>query len=79
MCSYFTLVQNYTYEHNTRLEAIDINPNGESVQPSVKSGLSPFVEARLDLPMSRSLLDQNIKLSIIRRCWEDQLLHIGKR
>jgi hypothetical protein len=81
MPSYFILlvVQNYTYEHNTRLEASDINSNGDSVQPSVKSELSPLVEARLDLPISRSMLDQNIKSPIIRRCWEDQFLHKSKR
>jgi hypothetical protein len=35
--------------------------------------LSQLVTARLDLPISRSLLDRGFKLSIIRRCWEDQL------
>ncbi|CAF3808094.1 unnamed protein product [Rotaria sordida] len=34
---------------------------------------SRLVTARLDLPMSQRLLDQNFKLSIIKRCWEDQL------
>jgi hypothetical protein len=43
------------------------------VQPSVNNGLSPLVEACLDLPISRNLLAQNFKLSTIRRCWEDQL------
>jgi hypothetical protein len=31
------------------------------------------VAARLDLSISQSLLDRNFKLSIIKRCWEDQL------
>jgi hypothetical protein len=31
------------------------------------------VAARLDLPISQSLLTRNFKLSIIKRCWEDQL------
>ncbi|CAF2630353.1 unnamed protein product [Rotaria sp. Silwood2] len=35
--------------------------------------LSRFVAARLDLSMSQRLLDQYFKLSIIKRCWEDQL------
>ncbi|CAF0905325.1 unnamed protein product [Adineta ricciae] len=35
--------------------------------------LARFVAARLDLPCSQRLLDQNFKLSIIKRCWEDQL------
>ncbi len=32
-----------------------------------------LVAARLDLPISQRLLHQNFKLSIIKRCWEDQL------
>ncbi|CAF3939142.1 unnamed protein product, partial [Rotaria sp. Silwood1] len=35
--------------------------------------LSRYVAARLDLPISQSLLDRSYKLSIIKRCWEDQL------
>ncbi|CAF1080286.1 unnamed protein product [Rotaria sp. Silwood1] len=38
-----------------------------------ESTLSRLVSARLDLSMSQRLLDQNFKLSIIKRCWEDQL------
>ncbi|CAF4041432.1 unnamed protein product [Rotaria magnacalcarata] len=38
-----------------------------------ESTLSRLVAARLDLPISQRLLDQNFKLSIIKRCWEDQL------
>ncbi|CAF1501911.1 unnamed protein product [Adineta ricciae] len=36
--------------------------------------LERLVSARLDLPYSQELRSQNFKLSIIRRCWEDQLL-----
>ncbi|CAF1118142.1 unnamed protein product [Rotaria sordida] len=38
-----------------------------------ESTLSRLVAARLDLPISQSLLNKNFKLSIIKRCWEDQL------
>jgi hypothetical protein len=38
-----------------------------------ESTLSRLVAARLDLPISQSMLDRNFKLSIIKRCWEDQL------
>ncbi|CAF0796687.1 unnamed protein product [Rotaria sordida] len=38
-----------------------------------ESTLSRLVAARLDLSISQSLLDRNFKLSIIKRCWEDQL------
>jgi hypothetical protein len=37
------------------------------------STLSRYVAARLDLHISQSLLNRNFKLSIIKRCWEDQL------
>ncbi|CAF2081230.1 unnamed protein product [Rotaria magnacalcarata] len=37
-----------------------------------ESTLSRFVTARLDLPISQRLLNRNFKLSIIKRCWEDQ-------
>lgn len=35
--------------------------------------LNRLVTARLDLPMSKRLLDQNFEPSIIKRCWEEQL------
>lgn len=35
--------------------------------------LARLVAARLDLPVSQRLLDHPFKLSIIKRCWEDQL------
>jgi hypothetical protein len=38
-----------------------------------ESTLSRFVAARLDLSISQNMLDRNFKLSIIKRCWEDQL------
>lgn len=38
-----------------------------------ESTLSRLVAARLDLPISQRLLSLNFKLSIIKRCWEDQL------
>lgn len=38
-----------------------------------ESTLSRLVAARLDLPLSQRLLSLGFKLSIIKRCWEDQL------
>lgn len=38
-----------------------------------ESTLSRLVAARLDRPVSQRLLDTNFKLSVIKRCWEDQL------
>ncbi|CAF1456791.1 unnamed protein product [Rotaria sordida] len=56
-------------------EVVTTNPTSNSQLLSIpdESTLSTFVAARLDLPISRRLLDQNFKLSIIKRCWEDQL------
>ncbi|CAF3105865.1 unnamed protein product [Rotaria sp. Silwood2] len=43
------------------------------LQIADESTLSRLVAARLDLPISQRLLNQNFKLSILKRCWEDQL------
>ncbi|CAF4706377.1 unnamed protein product [Rotaria sp. Silwood1] len=44
-----------------------------SLNTQNESILSRMVAARLDLPISQRLLKENVKLSIIKRCWEDQL------
>ncbi|CAF1098546.1 unnamed protein product [Rotaria sordida] len=56
-------------------EVVTTNPTSNSRLLSIpdESTLSTFVAARLDLPISQRLLDQNFKLPIIKRCWEDQL------
>ena len=38
-----------------------------------ESLLSRLVAARLDLIVSERLLDESYRVSIIKRCWEDQL------
>ena len=43
-----------------------------------ESILARVVAARLDLPVSQRLLTLGFKLSIIKRCWEDQLRLKGK-
>ncbi|CAF1259931.1 unnamed protein product [Rotaria sordida] len=55
---------NFSNDHSTN--------NSQLVIPD-ENTLSRFVAARLDLPISQSLLNQNFKLSVIKRCWEDQL------
>ncbi|CAF1058263.1 unnamed protein product, partial [Rotaria sordida] len=49
------------------------NSNTQKLQIADESTLSRYVAARLDLPVSQRLLDKPFKLSIIKRCWEDQL------
>ncbi|CAF3714783.1 unnamed protein product [Rotaria sp. Silwood1] len=47
--------------------------NQFQLQVNDSNMLLRFVAARLDLLSSQNLLDQNFKLSVIKRCWEDQL------
>jgi hypothetical protein len=65
-----------------RSRSNELNKQSETGNGSVSRGqlllpnestLSRFVAARLDLSISQSLLDRNYKLSVIKRCWEDQL------
>jgi hypothetical protein len=58
---------------SNRSETNNVNSNGGRLVIPDESTLSRLVAARLDLPISRSLLERQIKLSIIKRCWEDQL------
>ncbi|CAF3393989.1 unnamed protein product [Rotaria sp. Silwood1] len=51
----------------------NVTSGAQKLQISDESTLSRLVAARLDLPISQNLLNQNFKLSIIKRCWEDQL------
>ncbi len=57
------------------------NPTTNSRQLLIpdESTLSRLVAARLDLPISKRLLDHNFELSIIKQCWEDQLRLKSKR
>ncbi|CAF4528491.1 unnamed protein product, partial [Rotaria sp. Silwood2] len=56
--------ENFSNNHRTN--------NSQLMIPD-ENTLSRFVAARLDLPISQSLLNRNFKLSVIKRCWEDQL------
>ncbi|CAF1228962.1 unnamed protein product [Rotaria sordida] len=51
----------------------DHRMNNSQLMIPDENTLSQFVAARLDLPISQSLLNRNFKLSVIKRCWEDQL------
>ncbi|CAF3541402.1 unnamed protein product [Rotaria socialis] len=58
---------------NTNAPSLPSTTNSRQLLISDESTLPRLVAARLDLPISQRLLDQNFKLSIIKRCWEDQL------
>ncbi|CAF1373933.1 unnamed protein product [Didymodactylos carnosus] len=47
--------------------------NNRQLQIPDESTLSRLVSARLDLPISQNLLNKKVKLSVIKRCYEDQL------
>ncbi len=76
---YFSLVErakaNELRENKGANIMTNTNPatNSRLILIPDESTLSRLVAARLDLPISQRLLDQNFKLSIIKRCWEDQL------
>ena len=52
--------------------------NDRTVLANDQALLSRLVAARLDMPISQYLLNQQYKLPIIRRCWEDQLRLKGR-
>ncbi|CAM4941620.1 unnamed protein product [Rotaria socialis] len=58
---------------NTSAPSLPPTTNRRQLLIPDESTLSRLVAARLDLPISQRLLKQNFKLSIIKRCWEDQL------
>ena len=49
------------------------NSSGGRLKIADESTLSRYVAARLDLPVSQRMLNRNVKLAIVKRCWEDQL------
>jgi hypothetical protein len=69
----FHLERAKSNDANNRLEISAGNSNQGLLLIPDESTLSRLVAARLDLPISQSLLDRKFKLSIIKRCWEDQL------
>ncbi|CAF4274227.1 unnamed protein product [Rotaria magnacalcarata] len=58
---------------STNTTSEPLNTHRQELQVMDEQLLSRLVAARLDLPISQRLLDKNFKLSIIKRCWEDQL------
>jgi hypothetical protein len=72
-CMVLSLERSRLNELNNRSETGDGSVSRGQLQLPNESTLSRFVAARLDLSISQSLLDRHYKLSIIKRCWEDQL------
>ncbi|CAF1028404.1 unnamed protein product [Rotaria sp. Silwood1] len=61
-------------EHARASESTNnVTSNPQKLKIPDESTLSRLVAARLDLPVSQNLLDKDFKLSVIKRCWEDQL------
>ena len=83
MVQTFLLRMNFTYyssftDNNTNRAIRTSRRNNRPSLANDSALLSRYVAARLDLPVSQYLLDQQYKLPIIRRCWEDQLRMKGK-
>ncbi|CAF1261105.1 unnamed protein product [Didymodactylos carnosus] len=56
--------------NSTMNRTVSVNPQSKILDDST---LLRLVAVRLDLPITQSLLSKNFKLSIIKRCYEDQL------
>ena len=50
-----------------------VNGSGSRLIIQDESILSRYVAARLELPVSQSMMKRGFKISIVKRCWEDQL------
>ncbi|CAF4085447.1 unnamed protein product [Rotaria sp. Silwood1] len=80
-CSFLNVFRFYVFDLATPSSKNWINQliinNSSTVDDrwsiSDEDTLWQLVAARLDLPISQSLLSRNFNLSIIKRCWEDQL------
>ncbi|CAF1575186.1 unnamed protein product [Adineta steineri] len=66
-------LQKRNEKNQSKRKHSDSSINTSQLLVSDENTLSRLVAARLDLPISQQLLSQNFKLSIIKRCWEDQL------
>jgi len=69
----FLFIAHETAKNSTNTTENSSVSNNQRLQITDERLLSRLVAARLDLPISQRLLDQNFKLSVIKRCWEDQL------
>jgi hypothetical protein len=70
---FFYLERTGTNEPSQRNRTTDVTTGRGQLNIPDESTLSRCVAARLDLPISQSLLDRNFKVSIIKRCYEDHL------
>jgi hypothetical protein len=72
-CVFLFLERAGTSTSSQRSETTNTNANRGQLNIPDESTLSRLVAARLDLHISQRLLDLKYKLSIIKRCFEDQL------
>jgi hypothetical protein len=64
-------------DSNNALETGDGNSINERLIIPDEDTLSQMVTARLDLPISKNIMNHNFKQSIVKKCWEDQLRFKG--
>ncbi len=69
----FDLEKVNTHHSNNALETGHGSSISERLSIPDEDTLSEMVVARLDLPISKCMINRNFKQSIIKKCWEDQL------
>jgi hypothetical protein len=68
----FDLEKVNTHHSNNTLETDHGSLIGERLSIPDEDTLSEMVVARLDLPISKCMINRKFKQSIIKKCWEDQ-------
>ncbi|CAF1173065.1 unnamed protein product [Adineta steineri] len=66
-------LQKRNEKNQSKRKHSDSSTNSSQLLVSDEKTLAQMVAARLDLPISQQLLSQNFRLSVIKRCWEEQL------
>ncbi|CAF0818435.1 unnamed protein product [Didymodactylos carnosus] len=69
----FTSNNDENLNNTNHSSTISSLPNNRQLAITDANTLSRLVAARLDLSVSQTLLSKNFKLSVIKRCYEDQL------
>jgi hypothetical protein len=75
LCGYdlYRQIQEYKRARTGVPSDANIATNSGQLHIPDESTLSRLVAARVDLPITQSLLNQNYGLNITEECWEDQL------
>lgn len=75
--SYFIYFVEFASERQPQIQT-SLAVTTEKLRIPDQATLDKWLEARLGLPVSRRLMDEQFELSIVRQCWETQLKLKGK-